>query len=114
MLLTAAYSMSPQPYVPYSSSPLSSRSANVNAAFLPSQSLFAGMTDSENNSTNTPKSVAYAQRQARPTAFTSRTRDEQRERRRDLFLKRVHQTRDDKRWEGRREEVPCSLEMTMP
>jgi hypothetical protein len=62
------------------------------------------MSGSENDSTDS-KSSKYAQRQIKPTPFSGRTRDEHRERRRDLFLKRVDQTRDDKRWEGRSEEV---------
>jgi hypothetical protein len=92
-----------QSYMPQRPSPLSPRSAN--AGYFQAQPLFFGMSGSENESTKPSKISTYAQRQIKPTPFSSRNRDEQRERRRDLFLKRVEQTRDDKKWEGRSEEI---------
>lgn len=63
------------------------------------------MADQENAYAQTQKQSEYSKREIKPTPFSNRNRDQQRERRRDMFLKRVEQTRDDKRWEGRSEHV---------
>lgn len=46
----------------------------------------------------------FSKRVVRPNPLL-KGRDEQRERRRDLFMKKVEQGRDDKRWEGRSDQV---------
>jgi hypothetical protein len=48
----------------------------------------------------------FAKRAVKPNPLL-KGRDEQRQRQRDLFMRKVEQGRDDKRWEGRTDQV-CS------
>jgi hypothetical protein len=60
------------------------------------------------NQTQNSKSqqgTAYAKKVYKPTPWTARNRDEQRERRRNMFLRRVEADRDEKRFGVRSDEV---------
>ncbi|KAF2665310.1 hypothetical protein BT63DRAFT_61230 [Microthyrium microscopicum] len=97
-----------QTYLPPRPSPLSPRSTNtLNFSFNhAAQPIYFGMTDTSENAFSRPhKQSTYSQRTIKPTPFSNRNPDEQRERRRDMFLRRVEQTRDDKRWQGRSEHI---------
>jgi hypothetical protein len=63
---------------------------------------------------NTPSSPHLAPTRPQESAFSKRAvkpnpllkgRDEHRQRQRDLFMRKVEQGRDDKRWEGRSDQV---------
>jgi hypothetical protein len=80
-------------HAPLRSSPLSERSANAPLRFDFSMA-------SQSNQDNTPT----AQRAFKPNPLMQ-TRDAATKRRRDMFFKRVQNSRDDKKWETRGEQV---------
>jgi hypothetical protein len=97
------------PFLPSRPSPLSPRSANAFAA-IPQNPFTFAMSGSENAVSNTQKPVSYSQRAVRVNPFANRNRNEQLERRRNMFLRRVEQSREDKKWEGRTDQV-CELSL---
>lgn len=92
------------PFLPSRPSPLSPRSANVFSPLTPVAFTF-GMTGSENQESKAQTFIPYSQRAVRANPFANRNADEQRERRRNMFLRRVEQAREDKRWQGRTDQV---------
>jgi hypothetical protein len=87
-------------HAPLRSSPLSERSANAPLRFDFSMA-------SQSNQDNTPA----AQRAFKPNPLMQ-TRDAATKRRRDMFFKRVQNSRDDKKWETRGEQVCVSANDT--
>ncbi|KAL6706104.1 hypothetical protein ACN47E_006020 [Coniothyrium glycines] len=98
MMLTSSFFATPMPhYSPYSPprpSPLSQRSANV-----PTRS-FDFNTMSQSNE----RKAAVPQRAYKPNPVVQ-TRDAATKRRRDMFFKRVQNSREDKKWEARGEQI---------
>ncbi|OAK95904.1 hypothetical protein IQ06DRAFT_231376 [Phaeosphaeriaceae sp. SRC1lsM3a] len=99
MLLSSSFFMPPQqqyysPYTPPRSSPLSERS--VNAA--------PRLFDFSMSSPPTEKNSPTPQRAYKPNPLVQ-TRDAATKRRRDMFFKRVQNSREDKKWESRGEQI---------
>jgi hypothetical protein len=102
MLLSSSFFMPPQqqyysPYTPPRSSPLSERSVNV----APRLFDFSMSSPPDMKKSPTP------QRAYKPNPLVQ-TRDAATKRRRDMFFKRVQNSREDKKWEARGEQV-CDI-----
>jgi hypothetical protein len=90
-------------FLPTVPSPLSPRSANV-AAKPRRTGIFMSSSDQENASDNsTQQPIAFSKRPVKKAP--SPKQDELKERRRRNFLKKVSNSRDDKRFEHRGEDV---------
>lgn len=92
-------------YIPTRPSPLSPRSANA-----PSRPLFTryAMSKSTFSSSDSENATPFSKRAVKSNplfAEKRRSPDEQRERRRDIFMKKVEQGREDKKWAGRTDQV---------
>ncbi|KAF2840784.1 hypothetical protein M501DRAFT_1001822 [Patellaria atrata CBS 101060] len=98
-MIAATSIFTPVTYLPQRPSPLSPRSTNV--LCLPFSPL---MADAKKSSINVP----FSKRPIKANPIMH-TRDEMRERRRDLFLKRVQQDREEKRLEQRGDRVCVTL-----
>ncbi|KAH8730301.1 hypothetical protein GQ44DRAFT_701137 [Phaeosphaeriaceae sp. PMI808] len=99
MFLSSSFSSPPrqQYYTPYSpprSSPLSERSINV----------VPRLFDFNMSSPSSNKRPIIQQRPYKPNPLLQ-TRDAAAKRRRDMFFKRVQNTREDKKWESRGEQI---------
>lgn len=113
-------------YIPPRPSPLSPRSANVypprkawnretmskentvdNQLSKPAPQASSSSLQSASNANRTRKNTppAFALRGGAKPNPLMRKEGDQRERRRDLFMKKVQTGREDKRWEGRSEQV---------
>jgi hypothetical protein len=95
-------------FLPAIPSPLSPRSANV---YGKAQRTFMSASgqenaDASNSNVKDVKDVAFSKRPVKKAP--SPNPDELKERRRKLFLKKVQDGRDDKRWESRGEDVSPS------
>ena len=101
-------SSSPHDHLPLRPSPLSPRSANA----CPRPQFF---TMSNAKSTRLGSQSDFAKRQIKPNPIL-KSKDEQRNQRRNRFLKQVSDSRDDKRWQNRTEQVGelCSVRVANP
>jgi hypothetical protein len=107
-MLATPFSAHTSWYLPSRSSPLSPRSSNAWAVPPPSAESVVGMSKPDKTEINRPQaSVPYSQRAIKSNPLLRRSAEGERDRRRNLFLKQVEKTRDDKRWKGRSEQVGC-------
>lgn len=106
MLATSNFpSSSPHAFLPVIPSPLSPRRA-THGHYQPR--LFSDfMTSQQPSDTRRSQQTPFSARPIKPVPTTQRP-DALRERRRDIFLKKIKQTRDDSRWESRTEDVCLS------
>lgn len=108
MLLSSSFFMPPQqqyysPYTPPRSSPLSERSVNVAPRLFDFNMSSPPPSD---------KKSPTPQRAYKPNPLVQ-TRDAATKRRRDMFFKRVQNSREDKKWESRGEQVRVTRYMSL-
>ncbi|GAB7348141.1 hypothetical protein MBLNU459_g6157t1 [Dothideomycetes sp. NU459] len=103
MLATSSFACpTPHNFLPVIPSPLSPRRAS-HARHQPR--LFSGfMTSQLSSDTRHSPQTPFSSRPIKPVP-TAQKPDALRERRRDIFLKKIKQTRDDSRWEARTEDM---------
>ena len=104
-MLTVLMQSPPYSYQPFRSSPLSMRDPNICSRSSPTLE-----TRTTSSTIDTCKSMSI-KRQSKYKSMI-KNKELERDKRRDMFLKKVKQSGEDRRWEARGEQVWTSLRST--